>query len=354
MTVISKRENAPGYVSARMVLEHKCDQSSTSNGLASIIVKEKSMIHVENLTRYYDDFCAVDGIHLDIQKGEILGLLGPNGAGKTTTLRMLTGYLQPSAGQIRVKDFTIGADTIAIKKCIGYLPESAPLYHDMMVYDYLNYVADIRELKADRKLTRINELAQLCGLNTVMHKTIGELSKGFKQRVGLAHTLMNDPEILILDEPTSGLDPNQIVEIREIIRKIGREKTIILSTHILSEAEATCDRIAIIHQGKIVADASTQAIKQSAGRERTIYISLESANIETVRAHLKPVAGISRIDKLDSSDPDHLAIKIFVQSDVDIRKDIYRIIRQADWILLEFRQETQTLEHIFRELTLEN
>jgi ABC-2 type transport system ATP-binding protein len=319
-----------------------------------MVKKEQRMIHVENLTRYYDDFCAVDGIHLDIPKGEILGLLGPNGAGKTTTLRMLTGYLQPSAGQIRVKDFTIGPDTIEIKKCIGYLPESAPLYHDMMVYDYLNYVADIREMKPDRKTARIDELAQLCGLTSVMHKTIGELSKGFKQRVGLAHTLMNDPEILILDEPTSGLDPNQIVEIREIIRKIGREKTIILSTHILSEAEATCDRIAIIHQGKIVADGSTQSIKQSAGKDRTIYITLENADIETVREHVKTVPGISRIEHMASSDTGHLDLKISVQSDADIRKDIYRIIRQADWMLLEFRQETQTLEHIFRELTLEN
>jgi len=312
------------------------------------------MIHVENLTRYYDDFCAVDGIHLNVQKGEILGLLGPNGAGKTTTLRMLTGYLQPSAGQIRVKDFTIGPDTLEIKKRIGYLPESAPLYHDMIVYDYLNYVADIRELNNEKKQFRIHELAQLCALSTVMHKTIGELSKGFKQRVGLAHALMNDPEILVLDEPTSGLDPNQIVEIREIIRKIGREKTIILSTHILSEAEATCDRIAIIHQGKIVADASTQSIKQSAGRERTIYITLDNADFAAVRQSLETVGGIVRIENIAPSDTNFLEIKISVQSDADIRKDIYRIIRQADWLLLEFRQETQTLEHIFRELTLEN
>jgi len=312
------------------------------------------MIHVENLTRYYDDFCAVDGIHLDIQKGEILGLLGPNGAGKTTTLRMLTGYLQPTAGQIRVKDFTIGPDTLEIKKRIGYLPESAPLYHDMIVYDYLSYVADIRELKNEQKQSRIHELAQLCALNSVMHKTIGELSKGFKQRVGLAHALMNDPEILVLDEPTSGLDPNQIVEIREIIRKIGREKTIILSTHILSEAEATCDRIAIIHQGKIVADGSTQSIKQSAGRERTIYVTLDNADFDAACRQLETVAGIARIEKLAPPDASFLAIKISVKTDADIRKDIYRIIRQSDWLLLEFRQETQTLEHIFRELTLEN
>jgi len=237
------------------------------------------MIHVENLTRYYDDFCAVDGIHLDIQKGEILGLLGPNGAGKTTTLRMLTGYLQPTAGQIRVEDFHHWPDTLEIKKRIGYLPESAPLYHDMIVYDYLNYVADIRELKNEQKLSRIHELAQLCALNTVMHKTIGELSKGFKQRVGLAHALMNDPEILVLDEPTSAWIPTRLWKSGKSSERSAGEKTIILSNHILSEAEATCDRIAIIHQGKIVADGSTQSIKQSAGRERTIYITLDNADL---------------------------------------------------------------------------
>jgi ABC-2 type transport system ATP-binding protein len=312
------------------------------------------MIHVENLTRYYDNFCAVDGISFDIQKGEILGLLGPNGAGKTTTLRMLTGYLEPSTGQIKVQDYIIGPDTLEIKKRIGYLPESAPLYHDMIVYDYLEYVAEIRGLDTAKKQTRIKELGQLCGLNAVMHKTIGELSKGYKQRVGLAHALMNDPEILVLDEPTSGLDPNQIVEIREIIRQIGREKTIILSTHILSEAEATCDRIVIIHHGKIVADGSTQTIKQTAGKERIIHMTLTDADFSSVHSLLEPVAGIIRIENANSPESNTLQIRITLVSDADIRKDIYRVIRKTDWTLLEFRQEAQSLEHIFRELTLEN
>jgi ABC-2 type transport system ATP-binding protein len=168
------------------------------------------MIHVENLTKYYKELCAVDRINFDVQKGEIMGLLGPNGAGKTTTLRMLTGFLRPTSGNIRIKEYSIEAQPLDIKRIMGYLPESAPLYHEMLVYDYLDYIAAIRAIDPAQKLTRIRQLAELCGLNSVMHQPVSELSKGFKQRVGLAHAMMNDPEILVLDEPTSGLDPNQI------------------------------------------------------------------------------------------------------------------------------------------------
>jgi ABC-2 type transport system ATP-binding protein len=221
------------------------------------------MIQADHLTKYYKDFCAVDGISLDIRKGEILGLLGPNGAGKTTTLRMLTGYFKPTRGTIKVKEFNSSQHPLKIKQLMGYLPESAPLYHNMLVFDYLDYVAEIRGISRDKRLTRIRELCDLCGLHDIMHKPIHELSKGLKQRVGLAHAMMGDPEILVLDEPTSGLDPNQIVEIRDIIKQIGREKTVILSTHILSEAEATCDRIVIINKGKIIANGSAEELKQS-------------------------------------------------------------------------------------------
>ncbi|MBW2434006.1 MAG: ATP-binding cassette domain-containing protein, partial [Deltaproteobacteria bacterium] len=240
------------------------------------------MIQVENLTKYYHTLCAVDQINFNIEKGEILGLLGPNGAGKTTTLRMLTGYLQPSSGNIRVKGLSIDKHTLEIKKILGYLPESAPLYHDMLVFDYLNYVAAIRQINGNQKMARIRHLADLCGINEVMHQPIGELSKGYKQRVGLAHAMMNDPEVLILDEPTSGLDPNQIVEIRKIIKEIGQQKTIILSTHILSEAEATCDRIVIISQGKIVADGSAENLKQSTGGKNLMKLSVQNTDFKTV------------------------------------------------------------------------
>ena len=311
------------------------------------------MIHVENLTKYYHDFCAVDQISFDIPKGEIVGLLGPNGAGKTTTLRMLTGFLQPSDGSVRVKDFDLDSNLIEIKKLLGYLPESAPLYHDMLVYDYLNYVADVRSVPKAKKLSRIRELGDLCGIDEIMHKPIAELSKGYKQRVGLAHAMMDDPEILVLDEPTSGLDPNQIAEIRKIIRRIGKEKTIILSTHILSEAEATCDRVVIINRGQIVADGSTDSLQQSFGRQRQLPLTLAQADSEEVK---KSFDGLGSVDKIELSTdtPDQVRIKLSPTDDTDIRPQVYALIKSTDWVLLDFHQVSQTLENIFRQLTKEN
>ncbi|MDX2438923.1 MAG: ATP-binding cassette domain-containing protein [Desulfobacterales bacterium] len=311
------------------------------------------MIHIESLTKYYNDLCAVDQISFDITKGEIMGLLGPNGAGKTTTLQILTGFLRPTSGSIRVKDYSIDKDSLQIKKLLGYLPESAPLYHDMLVYDYLDYVANLRGIDSSNKISRIRHLADLCGISEVMHKTINELSKGFKQRVGLAHAMMDDPEILVLDEPTSGLDPNQIIEIRDIIKQIGKEKTVILSTHILSEAEATCDRIVIINKGKIVANDTTQTLKQSASGSNLINISLQNAEFESVKQQLTSISEISDIVQA-SDDNGILNLKLTCLSSADIRGDIYKKVKQTDWILLEMHQETQTLENIFRELTREN
>jgi ABC-2 type transport system ATP-binding protein len=311
------------------------------------------MIHVENLTKYYNQLCAVDQINFDIQKGEILGLLGPNGAGKTTTLRMLTGYLQPSSGSINIKGLSIDKHVLEIKKLLGYLPEPAPLYHAMLVFDYSKYVAATREIHGEQKLPRIRQLADLCGINEVMSQPIGELSKGYKQRVGLAHAMMNDPEVLIFDEPTSGLDPNQIVEIRKIIKEIGQKKTIIISTHILSEAEATCDRIVIINRGQIVADGSTENLKQSASNKNIMHLCLQNADFKIVEANLSALDGIESVTKIKATDSE-LDIRVTCQSAGDLRPDVYRKIKETDWILLDFHQETQTLENIFRELTKES
>jgi len=311
------------------------------------------MIHVENLTKYYGDLCAVEKINFDIRKGEILGLLGPNGAGKTTTLRMLTGFFKPSSGSIKVKDLNIDENMLEVKQIMGYLPESAPLYHEMLVYDYLGYIANIRGLDNTQKASRIGYLTELCGISEVMHKPISELSKGYKQRVGLAHAMMNDPEILVLDEPTSGLDPNQIIEIRDIIKEIGKEKTIILSTHILSEAEATCDRIVIINKGRIVADAETESLKLSAGQEYFIGIALENAVFADAEKELGSIEGVDRIVP-GETDGDILNMRLTCSASADLRKEVYQRIKKTDWILLEMHQETKTLENIFRELTREN
>lgn len=311
------------------------------------------MIHVEGLTKYYDGFCAVDHIDLDIQKGEIVGLLGPNGAGKTTTLRMLTGYFAPSAGQIKVKTFSMDENPLAIKRLIGYLPESAPLYHSMLVYDYLDHVARIRGLKGEAKQRRLKELADLCGLRGIMHQAIATLSKGLKQRVGLAHAMMNDPEILVLDEPTSGLDPNQIVEIREIMREIGKEKTVILSTHILSEVEATCDRIVIINKGRIILDGNAQALAAARGQAGRVQIGLLGADSGTVADTLRGVEGVGEVTVLYGDDPNLTRVSIRCLHGVDIRPALYAAIKATDWVLVEFARETKTLETLFGELTRE-
>ncbi len=312
------------------------------------------MIQVEDLTKYYSDLCAVDHINLEIPKGEIMGLLGPNGAGKTTTLRMLTGYFQPTSGSIRIKDWAVDEQPVMVKDLIGYLPESAPLYPGMLVYDYLIYIANIRGLRGQTRQTRIADLVERCGLQGIMHKTIGELSKGLKQRVGLAHAMMSDPEILILDEPTSGLDPNQIVEIRDIIRAIGREKTVILSTHIQSEAEATCDRIVIIHKGRIVADDRTANLKNSAGDTRQINLCLQNAQAEDVRQRLGALTGIADVTTRAQAGDGRLDVTLVCRSGPNVRASIYGAVKATDWILLEFVQHSRDLESIFRELTKEN
>lgn len=295
---------------------------------------------------------------MTIRKGEILGLLGPNGAGKTTTLRMLTGFFRPSSGTIKINDFHLPEDAIKIKSLIGYLPESAPLYHNMLVYDYLDYVARIKGI--DDKETRYDrflQLSDICGLSSIMDKPISDLSKGLKQRVGLAHAMMTDPEILILDEPTSGLDPNQIAEIRDIIKAIGKEKTIVFSTHILSEAEATCDRIAIINKGRVVADDTTANLKQSVKQNSVIKLSLKGALKEEAASLLKSIHSTIDVTEVDPLEQDLVSFEIKHSgdglNDRDFRSDIYLKIKETDWIIVQLVKESQALEKIFRELTRE-
>jgi len=314
------------------------------------------LIEVQNLTKYFKDFCAVNNISMMIRKGEILGLLGPNGAGKTTILRMLTGYFRPNSGTIKIKGLQMPEDAIQIKSLIGYLPESAPLYHNMLVYDYLEYVAKIKGIDdREKRYDRFLQLSDICGLSSIMDKPIADLSKGLKQRVGIAHAMMTDPEILILDEPTSGLDPNQIAEIRDIIKTIGKEKTIIFSTHILSEAEATCDRIAIIHNGKMVADDTTANLKLGAEQNSMIKLSLKGALQEDATSLLKSIHSDLDVKNVDPVEKDLVSFEITNSDDLskdhDFRTDIYLKIKETDWIIVQLIKESQTLERIFRELT---
>ncbi|MCD4722744.1 MAG: ABC transporter ATP-binding protein [Desulfobacula sp.] len=312
------------------------------------------MIEVQNLTRHYKDLCAVDNISMTIRKGEILGLLGPNGAGKTTTLRMLTGYLSPNSGTIKINDFHLPKDAIKIKSLIGYLPESAPLYHNMLVYDYLEYVARIKGIDdKEKRYDRFLQLSDLCGLSSIMAQPIANLSKGLKQRVGLAHAMMTDPQILILDEPTSGLDPNQIAEIRNIIKTIGKEKTIIFSTHILSEAEATCDRIAIINKGKVVADDTTANLKLSVKQNSFIKLSLKGASKDDATSLLKSIHPNLNVKNVEPVEEDLVSFKITSPDDRDFRSDIYLKIKETNWIIIQLTKKSQALEKIFQELTQE-
>ncbi len=308
------------------------------------------MISINKLTKNFGDTKAVKGISLEIPKGQILGILGPNGAGKTTTLRMLTGFITPTSGSVIVNGIDASTNSIEVKRHIGYLPESSPIYTDMLVFDYLVFIADIREIEHSKRMDRLLELSDLCGIREIMHKPVSTLSKGYKQRVGLALALMDDPEILILDEPTSGLDPNQIAEIRAIIKEIGLKKTIIFSTHILSEAEATCDRVVIMNKGQLVADDTAEMLKESKSDSFITNITLEFTKDENIKNIFQKLDAVSSVDIEDSKDQ----IKIKLTTSKDIRSDIYRLIKSQEWILLEMVQETESLEHIFKELTKGN
>ena len=309
-----------------------------------------AVIEIENLEKYYGNFHAVKGVNFSVNKSEIVGLLGPNGAGKSTTIRILCGYLKPNGGRIAIQGKSPIDESGETKKMVGYLPESAPLYGDMLVYDYLEYVADIRRVQ--NKEMRIREVASQCGLREKMHAGISELSKGYRQRVGLAHAMIGNPDILILDEPTSGLDPNQIVEIRELIREIGREKTVILSTHILSEVEATCDRVIIINEGRIVADNAMQKLKSQEGMEEELTLELAEADIDEVKTALTEIAAIRRVE--GEANGSQIRVTVFADGEEDVRPTLYRKVKSKDWILLSMNKKEISLENIFRSLTKES
>jgi ABC-2 type transport system ATP-binding protein len=304
------------------------------------------MITVQGITKRFGEITAVNNISFSIREGEITGLLGPNGAGKTTTLRMLTCYLKPDSGVISIGKYNVDDDPVEVRKIIGYLPESAPVYNDMLVYDYLAYIAEVRGIDAPG---RIAEMGALCGINDVMHMLIGNLSKGYRQRVGLAQSMIHDPDILVLDEPTSGLDPNQIIEIRNLIREIGKKKTIILSTHILPEVEATCDRVIIIDRGNIVADDRTENLQAVSGGERRVLVSVSGPDYPTLAGALSKISGVTGVDEVPGSEM--VSARITAGGNTEIRPDIFRMASANNWILYEMVQEHRSLERVFGELT---
>lgn len=311
------------------------------------------MISVKNLTKYYGDFQALKGISFEIKSGEIVGILGPNGAGKSTTLRILTCYFNPTSGDAIIDGKSILDEENNVKKIIGYLPESAPLYNDMCVFDYLVYMADIQELERSKLNERLHYVVNVCGLKEVISKPIGELSKGYKQRVGLAGAIIHDPKILILDEPTNGLDPNQIVEIRELIKELGKEKTVLVSTHILSEVEATCSRAIIINKGNIIADDTPENLSLNFGnnnKSSTIKISIKTNdNIESVKEKLLSVSDIYKVEIGDNFN-NIKELTIYSNSE-EPRDEIYRFIKSTDWIIYEMTRVKENLETVFHTLT---
>jgi ABC-2 type transport system ATP-binding protein len=304
-------------------------------------------VRIEHLSKSYGLQKAVDDISFHVSHGEILGFLGPNGAGKTTTMKIITDYLPMDSGNVFIGGTSITEGDM--RKHIGYLPENNPLYDDMPVIDYLEFCAKMQGLSGELLGRRIRDMVRVCGLDPEKHKKINELSKGYRQRVGLAQAMIHDPDILILDEPTTGLDPNQRVEIRDLIKSLGRQKTVILSTHILPEVEATCDRILIINNGKIVADGGVDELKQRAAGGHVIHVRIEDTDHETAFAALSRLPGVTNVVIRDK---DSLKYDVHCQDAVHPSRMIFELCVRQKWTLTELTPVETKLEDVFRELTM--
>lgn len=303
------------------------------------------MIEVKNLTRYYGDVPAIRDVSFSVQKGEILGFLGPNGAGKTTTMRILTGFLPPSDGTARVAGFDVFEDSLEVRRRVGYMPETVPLYPEMTVRGYLDFMATIRKAK-DRR-AQVEKVMEICNIADKAETLIGKLSKGYRQRVGLAQALAHDPEVLILDEPTIGLDPKQIIEVRELIKSLGGERTIILSTHILPEVSQTCGRVLIINDGKIVAEDTPERLTSRLKGAERIHLEVENPSDE-LPLRLKKVDGVLSVESHGDG-----AYEVECALGKDLRPEIARAVIEGGWSLRELRSVTMSLEEVFLKLTTE-
>ncbi len=310
-------------------------------------------IKVENLSKFYGTQQAVKDISFEVKTGEIVGFLGPNGAGKSTTMKMITTYLTPNNGSILVNDIDAQENPIDVRRKIGYLPEQNPLYQEMNVVDYLNYTAELQSVPKESIPDAVKKMIKVCGLEEVKHKDIGELSKGYKQRVGLAQAMIHNPDVILLDEPTSGLDPNQIIEIRKLIRDLGKHKTLMLSTHILQEVQATCDRVIIINNGEIVADGTTDSLQKSFQGQLNIHLIIKKDpkyGREKLISALETIKNVEKV-KVISDDENSWTVDLTATKGIDVREEIFKKIVSLDMVLLELHQDETSLEDIFRKLT---
>jgi ABC-2 type transport system ATP-binding protein len=315
------------------------------NNFGAVTVILDMSVNVNQLTKIFGNQKAVDGISFSAQNGEILGFLGPNGAGKSTTMKIASCYMPPSSGSIRVGGYDVIEESLKVRKIAGYLPEHNPLYYDMYVREYLSFIASLHRIRGTRNRQRVSEMISLTGLSREQHKKIGQLSKGYKQRVGLAQAMIHDPEVLILDEPTSGLDPNQIVEIRELIRQMSRNKTVIFSTHIMQEVQALCDRILIIDQGKIVADDRVSNLQKESTGKQIIIAEFESPPDQDL---FRAIDGVFQIESYENS------LRIHADRNIDIRASIFKLASSMQLPLVGLKKEEDSLEQIFQSLTNKN
>lgn len=303
------------------------------------------MIEARKLTRRFGQFTAVKEVEFSIPKGQVIGFLGPNGAGKTTTMKMLTGYLEPSAGTAIIGGHDIRKDPVAVKRMIGYLPESAPLYSEMTVEEFLSFIADVRQVGGSAKKTAMSKMRTVCELQNVWQKSIETLSKGYRQRVGLAAALIQDPQILILDEPTDGLDPNQKFYVRRLIKELGQDKTIILSTHILEEVEAMCERVLIIAQGELVADAAPAELMRQSDFHNVVTIKVNDVDVSSVANEIRNWADVAKVEVLDSG------LRIFPKERKSIIDAVSRYSKESRLTFSELHVDEGRLDDVFRRVT---
>ncbi len=317
------------------------------------------MIQVEHLTKRYGPTLAVSDVSFKVDKGEVVAFLGPNGAGKSTTMKVITCFLSADEGTVKVEGHDVFEESLEVRKLLGYLPENAPLYNDMGVMDYLSFIADIRKIRRAERKGRMDAMIETCGLSRVLKKDVGELSKGYRQRLGLAQALIHDPPFLILDEPTAGLDPNQIIEIRKLIKEIGERKTVILCTHILQEASATCNKVLIINKGRIVGEGTAEELVSRAKGDDLVHLKVRGPH-EAVREKLEGFPGIKTVDLEETNGEDEyvpegserlLKAILTTEKNEKLPEELFRLAMDNGWTLAELRTEQASLEDVFRQLT---